>query len=142
MNRFLLASREKGESTMKPNRRWQVLCLTSAGGFLGIGCLSFDVFFASLPCFGIGLGLLIFGTRNWGKGQFWLASLGFGVIPTLLLLFNIFNDVLVPCSLPCVSRGSFIPPSYSMLLLCFASIALLSGIWPFFRLKSRAFGSD
>jgi hypothetical protein len=134
--------REKVQSNMKHNRWWQVLCLTSAGGFLGIGCLSVDVFFVSLPCFGIGLALLIFGIRTWGKGQFWLASLGFGVLPTLILLFDIFSDVLLPCSLPCVSRSSFIPTSYYILLLCFVVITLLSGLWPFFRPKSRSEVSD
>ncbi|WP_220203352.1 hypothetical protein [Reticulibacter mediterranei] len=123
---------------MKRHYLRRAICLAGIGGILGIGCLSIDVFFVSLPCWGIGLGLLIWMIRKWGKSQIWLASLGFGLISALVLLFNIFSDVLLPCSLPCVSRSSIIPASYYVLLFCFGIIILLSGTWPLFRHGDRS----
>ncbi len=121
---------------------WQLLFWIIAGGLIGVGVLGFDVLFLAVPCFIVGLSLLIFGVTRLGTERLWAALLGFGLIPALFLLNTIISTppcppqgLAIPANAPAgtsVSCG-LIPTSYYILLAGFTIIVVCAFVWPVLR---------
>jgi|SRR5579884_2835524 hypothetical protein len=138
----------EGENSMVNRPLWQALLWFIAGGLIGLGLLAFDIYFIFIPCVIAGICLLIFEIRRWGPGQLWLAFLGFGVVPALLLLNSILSSfptcppegLTIPPDAPpgtTLSCGGPLPSTYYVLLACFAGIALAALMWPILRRIAR-----
>ncbi|HZO74508.1 MAG TPA: hypothetical protein VFB60_20055 [Ktedonobacteraceae bacterium] len=123
---------------------WQVLSWLLAGSLIGLGLLGFDVLFIFIPCFIIGLSLVILGVRRWGSHYLWVAFLSFGIVPELFLLNDIVRafpscppgGLTLPADAPTgttVSCGGPIPTTYYILLACFGIVALGALAWPILR---------
>lgn len=116
------------------------------GTLIGLGLISFDIYFILYPCLFVGLVLIIYGGIRMGFGGFWAALIGLGTLPALILVLDIVTAA-PPCppgglSLPPNSTSqvscSIIPSSYYLFAVIFGVIALIGGAWPLFRrLRSR-----
>jgi hypothetical protein len=136
--------RRKEETSMATKQAWQALLLFIAGSLIGLGLLALDLFFISIPCIMIGLGLAIFGNKRWGNHSLWTAFLGFGMVPALFLLNNIIRSfptcppggLTLPADAPAgttVSCGGPIPATSYILLACFGVVVLGAFAWPLLR---------
>ena len=134
------------KTSMRNNQAWQwpALLFFLAGGLTGFGLLAFDVFFIFIPCVMLGLGLAIFASKRWGNHLLWVAVLGFGTVPVLLLLFDIISSfppcppggLSIPADAPVgttVSCSGPLPAAYYLLLACFGMVVLGAVAWPLLR---------
>jgi hypothetical protein len=119
-------------------RTWQLLYWVSAGGLIGFGLIG--ILSIGFPFLLVGLGMVIYGAvRRW-MDTLWAAFVGFGIFPTLFLIYDIITapppcppqGLSLPPNATSVSCG-YIPGSYYVLLVIFGVIALAGGLWPLIR---------
>lgn len=122
---------------MENKPMWQPLLWFIAGALIGFGLLAFDIFFLFIPCVIVGLCLVVTAFIRWGSRQLWIAFLGLGVIPALILLYDILFSLYTTCEGK-LRGGSFacsdpLPSAYYILFVISGIIVVLASIWPFVR---------
>jgi hypothetical protein len=119
------------------------------GSLFGIGILSVDVLFVSIPCLLVSIGLALYAERRFGRHDFWIAVAAFGILCTLILTLPSFVGLTASIcpmtpngisyiSSPGTSRGGCVPPGFIIMAVFFGVVALLGAGWPLLRRLGRA----